>query len=180
MWIRWGTTQNFFLVFADEFEKQIFITKNYWSGPIKNKIILIFTKLPFFFFLRNPPGDIIILHLCTKHLDDMIYSSWDAERDKLKLVFLGHFFPFYPLKNPKNQNFENKKKIAGDIIILHMFTKNHNYMMSGSWDTEWDKQDFLSFWAIFALLLPPVTTRKIKILKKWEKFLEISFYTFAP
>ena len=62
----------------------------------------------------------------------MIYSSLDAERDKLKLVFLGHFFPFYPLKNPKNQNFENKKKIAVDIIILHMFTKKHNYMMSGS------------------------------------------------
>ena len=149
-----------------------------WANKKQNNFDIY--KASFFFFLRNPPGDIIILHLCTKHLDDIIYSSWDAERDKLKLVFLGHFFPFYPLKNPKNQNFENKKKIAGDIIILHMFTKNHNYMMSGSWDTEWDKQDFLSFWAIFDLLLPPLTTRKIKILKKWEKFLEISFYTFAP
>ena len=167
MWIRWCTTQNFFLVFADEFEKQIFITKNYWSGPIKNKIILIFTKL--LFFLRNPPGDIIILHLCTKNLDDMIYSSLDAERDKLKLVFLGHFFPFYPLKNPKNQNFENKKKIAVDIIILHMFTKKHNYMMSGSLDTEWDKQNFLSFWAIFALLLPPPNNPENQNFEKMRK-----------
>ena len=40
-------------------------------------------------------------------------------------------FPFgiywWTLKNPKNQNFEKMKKIAGDIIILHMCTKNHNH-----------------------------------------------------
>ena len=27
-------------------------------------------------------------------LDDMIYSSWDIEQNILKLVTLGHFFPF--------------------------------------------------------------------------------------
>ena len=96
-----------------------------WANKKQNNFDIY--KASFFFFLRNPPGDIIILHLCTKHLDDMIYSSWDAERDKLKLVFLGHFFPFYPLKNPKNQNFENKKKIAGDIIILHVYQKSQLY-----------------------------------------------------
>ena len=35
------------------------------------------------FFLkkwRKTPGDIIILHMCTKNRDDMIYSSWDIER----------------------------------------------------------------------------------------------------
>ena len=26
----------------------------------------------------------------------MIYISWDIECDKLKLVILGHFLPFYP------------------------------------------------------------------------------------
>ena len=43
------------------------------------------------------------------------------------------------------------KNIAGDIIIycLHMRLKNHNYMMYGSSDTEWDRHIFLSFWAIF-------------------------------
>ena len=50
------------------------------------------------------------------------------------------------------------------IIILPMFTKNHNYMMYGSWDTEWDRQNFLSFWAIFCPF-SPLTTQKIKILK---------------
>ena len=39
------------------------------------------------------------------------------------LVILYHFLPFYPRNNPKNQNFEEMKKIhSGDIIILHMCT----------------------------------------------------------
>ena len=47
------------------------------------------------------------------------------------------------------------KKFAGDIIIFHMCTKNHNHMMHGSWDTEEERQNFLSFWAIFVLSPPP-------------------------
>ena len=56
------------------------------------------------------------------------------------------------------------KKFAGDIITLHMCTKNHSHMMYCSWDTEWDRQNFLSFWAIFCPFRP-LTTRKLKILK---------------
>ena len=55
----------------------------------------------------------------------MIYSSRDIERDGLKGIILGHFLPFYPPNNQKNQNFENMKKIAGDII-LHMI-KNDSH-----------------------------------------------------
>ena len=67
---------------------------------------------------KKTPGDVIILQLCTKNLDDMTYSSWDTERDILKLVILGHFLAFY---SPENQ-------------------------------------------------------KKIKILKKWNKLLEISSF----
>ena len=52
-------------------------------------------------YLKKTPVDIFILHLCTKNLDDMIYSFRDIERGVLKLVTLGHFLPFYPSKNPK-------------------------------------------------------------------------------
>ena len=45
-----------------------------------------------------------------------------------------------------------------------MCTKNDNHMMYGSWNTEWNRQNFWSFWAIFCLF-SPLTTRKIKILK---------------
>ena len=38
MWRMWGMTQNFFLAFTDELEKQLFIKKkNCWSHPIKKQ-----------------------------------------------------------------------------------------------------------------------------------------------
>ena len=52
-------------------------------------------------------------------------------------------------------------------------------MLYSSCNTEWDRQNLLSIWAIFAIY--PLTTQKIKILKKWKKHLEISlFYTWVP
>ena len=87
-------------------------------------------------------GDIIILHLSTNNLGDMIYSSWDIERDRLKLLILGQFLPFNPNKTKKSK-FEKMKKLARNIIILFMCTKNHNHMMYSSWDTDWDRQKFL-------------------------------------
>ena len=52
-----------------------------------------------------------------------------------------------------------RKKIAGDIIILHMSTKNHNHMRYSSWDTK---------------------IEKMKISEKLKKPLEIpSFYTIV-
>ena len=48
------------------------------------------------------------------------------------LIILDHFLPFFPPNNTKNQHFEKLKKIPGDIIILHMSTKNDNQMTYGS------------------------------------------------
>ena len=96
--------------------------------------------------------------------------------DKFFFVILDHFFPFYPSNNPKNQNFEKMKKIAGDIIILHMWTIYDNHMIYGSCDGH----NFLSFWTAFCPFTP-LTTRKIKILKNWKKSLKISaFYNSVP
>ena len=68
------------------------------------------------------------------------------------------------------------KKIAGDIIILHMCTKNHNHMRYSSWDMEWDNF-FWSFLAIFCPYSPlSLTIQKTKILKKWKKHLEMSSF----
>ena len=61
-----------------------------------------------------------------------------------------------------------------------MCTINDNYMMYSSWDVARNRQNLLSFWAIFCTFTP-VTTQKIKILKKWKKHLEIlSLYTCVP
>ena len=43
-------------------------------------------------------------------------------------VILGHFLPFDPPNNPKNQNFEKIKKTPGNIIILHLCTTNDDHM----------------------------------------------------
>ena len=144
--------------------KNNYLLKSCWNEPIKNKITLLSTTLHFLLKKeRKTPVDIIILHLCTKSLNDKICSSWDIECDRLKLV------PFYYLKNlkyknseimkqewdtkffvifdlfwpftydPEKQKFETMKKTSGDIIILHVCTIDYDHMMYSSFDMvrEW-------------------------------------------
>ena len=92
-------------------------------------------------------------------------------------VILDHFLPFYPPMDPENQNFEKMKKPPEDIIILQRCNINGNHVMYGSWDTKCDRQIFLSFWNIFCPITP-LTTQKIKILKKMkEKLRDIIILT---
>ena len=70
------------------------------------------------------------------------------------------------------------KKTAGDIIIFHLCTKNQNHDLQFPW---FGAQQ-TGFFFILDHFLPfyPTTTKKIKILKKWKKPLEIlSFYTWC-
>ena len=153
--------------------------------------------LPFYFpppnnpenqnFVKNGnkylvPGDIIILHKCTKYDKHMIYGFWDMKHNRqIFFVILGQFLPFYPTSNPKNQNFEKKKHLK----ILSFYksgTKNHDYMLYCSWDMAHDRSIFLfSFSAIFCRSTP-LTPQTMKISKKKKKKgLEItSFYTRVP
>ena len=96
----------------------------------------------------------------------MIYSFWDIECVRLKLVIISDFLSFYTvLKTWKIIILKKWKKIASDIIILHMCTKNHNHMMYASWKMECNRQKFLSFWTIFC----PFTTQLTPKLKIWKK-----------
>ena len=132
MWRRWDTTQNFFLAFIDVLEKQIFI-KNLFSMLQEKKL-----------------GDIIILHLCTKNLNDMIYSFWDKECDRLKMVILGHFQPFNPHKNKKKSKLKKKKrKKLLEISSFSTCVSKITIMMYSFHDLEHNRQDFFSLWTIF-------------------------------
>ena len=89
-----------------------------------------------------------------------------------------------PSNNQKSQNFGKINKGPGDITILHMSTINGNRMIYGSRDIKHDRQMSqmwqMSFWIIFCPFTP-LTTQKIKILKKWKKHYEIHhFYTSVP
>ena len=44
----------------------------------------------------------------------------------------GHFLPFDPPNNLKNQNFEKMIKTPGDIIISHLYNTHDDHMMYGS------------------------------------------------
>ena len=94
----------------------------------------------------------------------MIFQIWSAT-DKIFCHFWTTFF----------------EKTPGDITILHMCTKNQDQILHRSWDMVRDRCNwYFSFWAIFCIFTL-LTARKIKILIKWKKFLEISsFYICVP
>ena len=71
--------------------------------------------------------NLYFLHLCIKHLDDMIYSSWDIVRK----TEVGNYWSFFalliPLKTKKIRILKKWKKITGDTIILHVYQKPQSY-----------------------------------------------------
>ena len=117
-------------------------------------------------------------HMCTINENHMMYGSWDIEIWSATDRIFSHFGPFSallppPNNNPENENFENMKKSPEDTIILHKCTINDNHMMDGSWNMMCNKQNFLSYWAIFCPFTL-LTTQRVKTLKKWKEHLEIS------
>ena len=79
--------------------------------------------------------------------------------------FWSIFCPFTPLTTQKIKIL--KKKPPGYIIILQKCTIHDNHMMYSSWGMKHDRQNFSVFWAIICPSTP-LTTQKIKILKKWK------------
>ena len=55
--------------------------------------------------MKKTPGDIIILHKCTKNHDHMLCYPWDMAHGTCNCCFLfwAIFFPFTPLTAPKNK-----------------------------------------------------------------------------
>ena len=106
--------------------------------------------------MKKKPGDIIILHRCNINENHMMYDSWDTDPNGQNV------FALLPPNNLKNQNFEKlEKKTPGNIIILHMCTKNHVPMLHCFLDVaHWF--NYFSFWAIFCPFTS-LTTKKIKI-----------------
>ena len=118
--------------------------------------------------MKKTLKDITNLHLHMTNNDHMMYSSWDMERDWQNLSFWTIFCSFTYLTTQKIKILKKWKKMQEGIIILHMFTINENHMMYVSWDIECDIHNFFSLLTIFCPFTP-LTTQKIKILKKWKK-----------
>ena len=176
MW-RWGTPQNFFLAFTDELKKQIII-KTVEVGQQKTNSFNIYK-------VKKLKKNSCRYHY--QNLDDMIYSSWDIEQNKLiytcapKLTIIWcmvseilsetdktfcHFGPFcalllLPPNDPEYQNFENMKKMPGDIILLytHVYYKWRSY---GIWFLKYKvrQTDIFNILGHFFALLAPWQTGK--------------------
>ena len=96
--------------------------------------------------MKKLAGDIIILHMCTKNHNHMVYGSWDMECNRENfLSFSTVFCPYTPLTTQKIKIFKKMEKLPGHII-LHRCNINDSHMMYGSQDTKRDRQNFLSFW----------------------------------
>ena len=51
--------------------------------------------------IKQACKNVIILLMCTKNHNHMMYASWDMECDRQNFVTLGHFCIFSPQTNPK-------------------------------------------------------------------------------
>ena len=82
---------------------------------------------------KKIPGAIIIFHKCTRNHDHMLYCSLDMARNGCNYFsFSAIFCPFPPLTARKIKNKKKNEKVPGNIIILHMCTKNYDQMMYNS------------------------------------------------
>ena len=93
----------------------------------------------------------------------MFLEIWSAT----DMIF-SHFGPTSPpLSTNKTQNFEKMKKMPENIIISHKCSINDNHMHD-FWDMKHNKQNFLSFWAIFCPFTS-LTDQNTKMKKKKKK-----------
>ena len=127
----WSTTERIFLSFWTTFCP---------FTPLTTQKIEILKKwknrLEISSFYTSVPKIMIIFYTVPEiwHVTDLICFSFWA-------ILLPFYPPSPPLPNsPKNQNFQKMKKTSGDIIILHMCTKNYDQIMYISWNMVYDER----------------------------------------
>ena len=89
------------------------------------------------------------------------YKVWQNS-----LSFWAIFCPFNPLTTRKIKILKKKKKMPGDIIILHKCTINDNHVIYGSWDMKHDRQIILGLFLHFYSTNNPKNQNFEKIKQK--------------
>ena len=100
--------------------------------------------------MKKFAGCIIILHMCTKYHNHVMYGSWDRVRQTKKFFILGNFLSFYlpPLMIPKIKILKKMNKMPGVIVLLYI----HVYhMIYGSWNITSNREIFNILGYFFAL-----------------------------
>ena len=95
--------------------------------------------------MKKTPGDIIILHKCTKNHDHMLYCSWDMAHDRCNC-----YFSF----STKIKISKKLTKTPGDIIILYNCSKI--MIICYTFPEIWHVTDlFIFHFGLFSALLHP-------------------------
>ena len=118
--------------------------------------------------------DISSFYTCAPKIT--IYDIWFLKY-KMRQTEIFIIFPFQPLNNLENQNFNIEKSTWRYYHVTHFHHKWQSHDV-GSWDMEHDKQNFLSFQTVFCPFTTPMDSEnqnfeKIKHLKI------LSFYKCA-
>ena len=77
--------------------------------------------------MTKASAEIIILHMCTKYHDHIMYASWDMECDRHNCHF-EPFFPFFAPLMPKIKIWKKRKKKT--ISRYHYFTQVYHKWQS--------------------------------------------------
>ena len=133
-------------------------------------------RKPKFEEMKKVSGEVIILNLCNKKHNQIMYAYSDMDCNRHFFVILGFFFcSFTLLLTPEIKwkiNWKKKWKTPGDISLWHMCTINQNHMMHGSKDKVFCY--FAIFWPLTLLI-----TQKNQNFEKIKKRLEIYHFTLV-
>ena len=110
-------------------------------------------------------------YMCTINHNHMVYACWDMGATHNFLSFWVTLYSFTPLLDPKIKNWKEIRR----YFLFHMCKINKD-----SGDIRRNRQEIFVILGLFCHLIL-LTNQKIKILKKWEKTLEIlSLYICLP
>ena len=117
--------------------------------------------------MKKTPGDVIILHKCTKNHDYVLYCSWDMVRDRCNYFsFWANFCPFTPLTAWKMKIFKKWKKPLGyhhfTCVYQKLWLDDVRFLRNGAWQTD-RHTNGKSDTEVGA---PPKNSLKIKFLRK--------------
>ena len=116
--------------------------------------------------MKKAFGDVIILNLCNKKHDHMLYAYSDMWCRYIYIFsFQVIFCSFAPLLTPKIKIWKKCKKAPGDSFYMRVpLIICILDMMYGSWDMKFNRQNYFVILGHF-LPFTPLTIQKMKISK---------------
>ena len=118
--------------------------------------------------MEKTPGDLIILHRCTKNFDYMVYCSRDIARDGCNCYFSlwAIFCPFTPMTSPKKEQIIENEKIYIYISLFYTFVLEIMLICYTVPQILCVTDVIVVFhFGLFLALLPPQQPKKLKFQK---------------